>query len=386
LVNVATVLRLITRLNIGGPARQALLLTKALCPQHRTILAAGDPSPEEGLLVDPEVQVAPLDLRRPLAPAADLRAFAQIRQLVRDERPDLVHTHMAKAGTLGRLATWSVDRRTRRVHTYHGHVLEGYFRPSMNRAFLEAERRLARITDVIVAISPEIRDELLDLGIGRPQQYRVIPLGFDLAEHRAVSGHSGAIRSQLGLGDEVPLVGIVGRLVPIKDHRTALRALSQVPNAHLAIVGDGEMRSAIEAFAGEIGIASRVHFLGWRMDIPQVMADLDVVLLTSQNEGTPVSLIEAGACGRAVVATDVGGVRSVVQHEASGFLAPPGDHGALAGRLRELLTSPDLRAAFGRTGRAHTRSFSDERLVADISALYEELLDSPRDSSRRLQP
>lgn len=367
------VLRLITRLNIGGPSRQALSLTRSLRPDYDTVLAAGRPASSEGELTDPAVTVSRVPLVRPLRPGTDGRAVLAVRQLLTGHRPHLVHTHMAKAGTVGRLAATTVHPRPRTVHTYHGHVLDGYFNPTVERAFIAVERALAHVTDVIVAISPEIRDNLLELGIGTPEKYRVIPLGFDLDAHRAVNGPSGSLRARLRLPSDVPLIGVVGRLVPIKDHRTLFDAVARLPDVHLAVLGDGELRAELEARAHAAGIAGRVHFVGWWTDIPSAMADMDVVALSSRNEGTPVSLIEAGACARPVVATDVGGVRSVVADEESGLLVPPCDPAALATGLERVLGDVTLRRRLGESGRIRSGMFSHDRLLADIRALYADL-------------
>lgn len=369
------VLRLITRLNVGGPARQALLLTRELAGSYPTLLAAGRVGPSEGELSDPAVPVTPLPLVRPLNPRLDASAFAQVRALVRRTRPALVHTHMAKAGSIGRAAVRSMGERPRTVHTFHGHVLEGYFRPVVQRGFVEVERRLARSTDRLVAVSPQIKDALLELGIGQESQYEVISLGLDLDDFLAVNGHRGGLRSAIGVGPTAPLVGVVGRLVPIKDHETLLRAMARLPEVHLAVVGDGESRPALEARAAADGLADRVHFVGWWPDVAGAVADLDVVVLTSRNEGTPVALIEALAAARPVVATDVGGVSHVVDHEVNGLLAGAGDDETVAAHLDRLLRNPSAREAFGHAGRASvTDAFGKARLVADISALYAELI------------
>lgn len=369
------VLRLITRLNIGGPARQALLLTKALRDTHPTILAAGTPQQGEGELSESGVEVVRVPLVRPLVPRTDLAGFRAIRGLIRHHHPALIHTHMAKAGTLGRLAAATVHPRPRTVHTFHGHVLEGYFPPALGRAFIAIERTLARRTDVLVAISPEIRDALLDLGVGRPEQYRLVPLGFDLSDHLAVNGHSGKLRAALGLDDRTPLIGALGRLAPVKDYDLLLRVAQQVQDAHFVILGDGELRATLEHAAVHYGIADRLHFPGWWTDVPSALADLDLVLLTSRNEGTPVALIEAGAAGRPVVATDVGGVRYVVEHGRTGLLAAPGDLDGLVTAVRSLLDSAQHRRDLGLAARARIPArFGRARLVDEISALYDELI------------
>jgi glycosyltransferase involved in cell wall biosynthesis len=369
-----SVLRVITRLNVGGPARHALLLAKGLAPEYATTLAAGTPPPNEGELGDPEVPVTRLPLVRPIRPVADVRALRAARRLIAATRPQILHTHMAKAGAVSRAAALSIRPRPRVVHTYHGHVLEGYFDRAARTAFLSTERMLARITDVIVAVSTQTRDELLDLGVGTEQQYRVIRLGLDLAPHWMVEGPSGALRRRLGLDPLVPLIGTVGRLVPIKDHHTLLDAMVGLPDVHLAVLGDGELRAELEAQTTRLGLGGRVHFTGWWTDVPGAMSDLDVVVLTSRNEGTPVSLIEAGACARPVVATRVGGVPSVVVDGASGILIPPGDPAALTDALRKLLSDSTLRVTLGHAGRVRSREFASQRLLADMRGLYDELL------------
>ena len=370
-------------MNIGGPARQAILLTKGLGAEFPTVLAAGRPGPSEGELADPEVPVVWVPLVRPVRPATDLSCLLAIRKLIRESTPSLVDTHMAKAGTIARLAVLtSFDRRNRprMVHTFHGHVLQGYFSRLQQRTFLELERVLAKRTDALIAVSPEVRDELLDLGVGRSEQYRVIPLGIDLEPFLEVGGPSartGRLRSALGLSTDVPLAGTVGRLVPIKDHATLFSAVAKVPGLHLAVLGDGELRSALESLAVECGIAGRVHFTGWWMDVPTALADLDMVVLSSINEGTPVALIEALAAGCPVVATDVGGVRHVVQDAETGWLCRSGDADGLSVLLGRVLAQPQVAKLMAQEGRRRVvERFGSGRLLADHRALYRDLLGS----------
>lgn len=368
------VLRLITRLNIGGPARQALLLTKELSARYPTVLGAGTPPQDEGELLDPEVSVTRLPLVRPISPPDDVRALVAIRTLLKRLRPEIVHTHTAKAGLVGRVATASVRRRPRTVHTFHGHVLEGYFSKAVTRTFIETERRLAHRTDVLVAVSPEVRDSLLSLRVGTPDQYRVIPLGFDLTRHLSVETPSGQLRERLKLDGSTPLIGVVGRLAPIKDVSTLLRAVALLPDVHLAVLGDGELREELQRETASLGLVARVHFVGWWLDIPAAISDMNCIALSSKNEGTPVALIESLACGRPVVATDVGGVRFVVDDGETGLLCPPGSPEALAEELRSVLADPKLARDLATEGRARVRSrFHKDRLVRDIAALYAEL-------------
>ncbi|MGH9105493.1 MAG: glycosyltransferase [Acidimicrobiales bacterium] len=376
-----SILLLVTRMNIGGPAQQVLLLAKGLSPELSVTVAAGSPAGREGELADPGVPVQRAPLVRPVRPATDLRALASITRLVRGGGFRLVHTHMAKAGTIGRVAALLGTRREGRpklVHTFHGHVLEGYFAGPEQRAFLQLERMLARRTDALVAVSPEVRDSLLDLGVGRPSQWRVIPLGLDLHGCLAVGprdGSVGKLRSALGLPGDVPLIGVLGRLVPVKDHASLFTALATIPEAHLAVLGDGELRAPLEALARDLGIAGRTHFTGWWADVPGALGDVDVVALPSRNEGTPVALIEALAACRAVVATDVGGVRHVVQDGETGWLCPPGDAGALASRLQRVLSDPAGQARLAYEGRRRVAErFGQARMVGEHLELYRELL------------
>lgn len=375
----------ITRLNIGGPAGQAVLLAKGLAPHFSVALVAGRPESREGEVVDPAVQVRRLPLVRPVSPMSDLRALSSVRQLINELSPVLVHTHMAKAGAIGRLAALSPlqkGSRPRLIHTFHGHVLHSYFAGPQQWGFLQLERILARRSDVLVAVSPEVRDELLDLGVGKLGQYRVIPLGLDLGPYLAVgtpSGPVGQLRSSIGLAPGVPLVGSLGRLVPIKDHATLFTAMAATPGAHLAVLGDGVLRPSLEALSRDLGLGDRTHFLGWWPDVPAALADLDVVALSSRNEGTPVALIEALAAGRPVVAADVGGVRHVVQDGESGWLCRPGDAPALATLIKRALAQPDLAASLAQEGRRRvTERFGRDRMVAEHVALYQELLSRPR--------
>jgi glycosyltransferase involved in cell wall biosynthesis len=376
-----SVLLLTTRMNIGGPARQVLLLAKSLGQELTVVLATGRPGRDEGELTDPAVPVRRVPLVRPISPDADFRAVLSVRALLRETGAGLLHTHMAKAGTVGRLAALSsLDRhaRPRLVHTFHGHVLEGYFSRAQRRAFLEMERFLARRTDLLIAVSPEVRDELLDLGVGKADQYRVVPLGLDLGqllEVGAPGGPAGKLRSAIGLPAEVALIGVLGRLVPIKDHSTLFHAMLEVPEAHLAVLGDGELRSSLETLARTLHIADRVHFMGWWLDVASALADIDVVALSSRNEGTPVALIEALAAGRPVVATDVGGVRHVVRDAETGRLCRAGDSVALGQLLTSALRNPAAAERMATEGRRRVAErFGADRMVADHLALYQELL------------
>ncbi len=249
-VGTFPVVRLITRMNIGGPARQALLLTRELAETYPTLLAAGTPSVLEGELADPAVRVERVPLVRPVRPGTDLRALAAIRRMLRHHRPRLLHTHTAKAGTLGRLAGASIGRdRPKMVHTFHGHVLDGYFHPLLQRSFVEVERRLAASHRCTHRRQPTGTRRPAGARNRHPEQFRVVPLGLDLRPFSATatSDARGRLRARLGLSSDTPLVGAVGRLVPIKDIGTLLAAVARLPGVHLAILGDGQSRQQLEA-------------------------------------------------------------------------------------------------------------------------------------------
>lgn len=353
------------------------MLTRALHPDYDTRLVAGRPPAREGEMRDPAVEVTYVPLVRDLRLGTDVHALRSLRRLLNDWEPLIVHTHQAKAGALTRLAARRRGATPATVHTFHGHVLDGYFGRMSRSAFLTAERFLARRTDVLIGVSREVRDDLLELGIGEESQWMVIPLGFDLGDFLRADARDERLRQELRLGPEDLLVGVVGRLAPIKDHATLLSAISRLEGVHLAIFGDGELREDLLKQTASLGLGDRVHFMGWRTDIAPVMAGLDVVALTSRNEGTPVSLIEALASARPVVATDVGGVRSVVVDGVSGFIVPTESPQDVADALEALLEDPNRRSEMGEAGRSFVAErFSAERLVSDIRTLYSSLLKS----------
>ena len=329
---------------------------------------------------------------RSLHPLKDFASYRDLRKLIREFRPHIVHTHAAKPGALGRLAA-RAEGVPVVVHTFHGHVFHSYFNPLKTRIFLGIERYLATKSDALIAISPEQKIELSEaFRIAPPDKFRVIPLGLDLdrfqfdAETKRM-----AFRTDYGLQADDVAVVITGRLVGIKNHSLFLRALAMAKprtGRRLVgfIVGDGDMRATIEQEARELGfvfsgVDSRnsvedLVFTSWRTDIDTINAGADIVALTSLNEGTPVSLIEASASGCPVISTRVGGVESVVLNEGTGLLVESNDVHAFAEQLARLAENPSLRAQLGQAGTAHVRSkFAYQRLVTDVTALYHELLE-----------
>jgi glycosyltransferase involved in cell wall biosynthesis len=386
------VLRVITRLNVGGPSIQAMTLSDRLTSRgFETLLVYGQLDAGEGdmrYLLPPSIAVRQLaSLQRPPTPAHDAIALAQLVDVMRDFRPQIVHTHTAKAGALGRLAavlynyTTGRSARARVVHTYHGHVLDGYFSARTTRLFLAIERGLARGTDRIVAISPQIRRDLLDeYHIGREDQYRVVPLGFDLAEFETIDeGTRAAARIALNIEPHAHVVTTVGRLTAIKQQslflEVAARIASRDPLAIFVIAGDGDLRGALEDQARALGLERRVRLLGWRRDLTTIYGASDVLLLTSRNEGTPVALIESLASAVPGVSTDVGGVRDVLTSDSVGLVAPDGDASTLGLHVATLLGDPQRRQRMGAAGRALVVArYSLNRLVADVDTVYRELL------------
>ena len=318
-------------------------------------------------------------LGQPPRPHRDLAALARIASIARRFRPHVVHSHMAKAGFLTRLAALAVLRpRPVIVHTYHGHVLEGYFGPALSRLYRAMETGLARRSDCLVGVSEATVDDLVRLGVAPHDRFRVISLGLDLEPFASIERRSGAnLRRELGIGDEEVVLTFVGRVVPIKRVDVLLRAAARAScsaSLRLLVVGDGEIRPRLRELSERLGIGDRVRFLGYRRDLTRIAAATDIAVLSSANEGTPVSLIEAAAAGLPAVATRVGGVPDVVTPE-TGILAPTEDHKALAAGISRLAADPNLRANMGEAARERAlRRYSAARLVADIDALYSELL------------
>jgi len=377
------VVRLFSRLNIGGPSIHVILLTALLSERgYETRLVVGRESPSEGNLLgmarDRGIAYVQLTgLGREIRPLADIVTLWRVYRLIRAWRPDIVHTHTAKAGVVGRIAARLAGVPVV-VHTYHGHVLRHYFGPVRTALFRWLETVLNQATDVAITVSTALRSDLIAMGVAPPEKIRVVPLGLELARF-TVAGRQGTVRAACGAAPGEGLVGIVGRLVPIKDVGTFLEAAARVrqarPGMRFAVIGDGEERAALEKRAAALGLAEAVAFLGWRTDLESVYPDLDLVVNCSLNEGTPVALIEALAAGRPVVASAVGGTPDLLGEGARGVLVPAGDPRALAEAILEVLDHPEAARERALAGRDYVLSHhSADRLVADIDLLYQELL------------
>jgi len=381
------VLRVIARLNMGGPALHVSYLAKGLqLLGYRTTLVAGTLARGESSMtfVASELGV-PIhtipELSRELSALYDPVAVWRLIRLIRALRPQIVHTHTAKAGAIGRMAAAlsGLQPPPIVVHTFHGHVLRGYFDPVRTAAFQLIEQGLARKTDILVAVSPHVRDELVDLGVGPRSQFEVIRLGIDLERRLATDESAFELRRLFGIPITRFVVGWVGRMTAVKRTNDLPSILARLRGrgveAVLCLVGDGPDRKQAEETAHRLGVARHCLFVGYQRDVGAYYRMFDALLLTSINEGTPVSVIESLAAGRPVVATRVGGVPDVVRHGIDGFLVPAHDVDAAADHLALLASDHDLRLRMGASGQERiAERYAVDRLVSDVDALYRRLL------------
>lgn len=384
--NQVRLLRIITRMNIGGPSRQVALLadlegfdtltvigscTRQEVEDHQCVEALGKRMVRIG------------SLRRNLNPLEDFRAFFQLIWIIRRFRPQLVHTHTAKAGMLGRLAAW-VTGVPVLVHTYHGHVLEGYFRPQITAFFRNIERWLGNRSNALITLSQQQFEAITNQHrIGDSRKNRIIPLGLSLLDFLQPGGKPDSEwYAQRGIPPETLLIVWVGRLTAIKNPllipeiARMLLAHEDLPDWKILVAGDGEMREELEQAIVLTGMENRVQLLGWEYDILSLCRASDIALLTSFQEGTPVSLIEAMASGVPIVATNVGGVQDITGE--AGFLANSGDAGMLTDHLSVLLGDSSIRYRLGEAGRKQAERYTSYRLKADLKQLYRELVSKGR--------
>jgi glycosyltransferase involved in cell wall biosynthesis len=374
----------IARLNVGGAALSVLELAAGQRRRgHEVLVVAGRIPDGEASMesVADELDVTYLHLstlQREVSAVSDLVTVRALRALIRERRPDVLHTHTAKAGATGRTAAILAGRARPAavVHTYHGHVLTGYFQPTRERAYRVVERGLAHATDRLIAVSEEVRDDLVRLHVAPADKFAVVPYGFDLdARVRSDQATRARKREEAGIGDDSFVIGWAGRLTQIKRPLDLVRTAAAVDGSTLVLAGDGELRADVEALSRELGLSDRVRLLGYVADMGSWYAAFDAFLLTSANEGAPVVAIEAQAAAVPVVATDAGGTRTVVDDGETGFVVDVGDIGALADRLRQLRDDSGLRTRLGATAAERMRSrFSIERMVDDIERVYAEVL------------
>lgn len=380
------ILRIIARLNIGGPAIHCILLTEGLNKgSFESILVCGSVDNREAdmFYFAEEKGVKPIligELERNLSFRKDFIVFWKLFNIINNFKPNIIHTHTAKAGTLGRLAglfyNLTQGIRLRRsyaklIHTFHGHVFYGYFGNLKSKIFVLIERILSAMTDKIVAVSNEVKVELIEFKIAKKEKIIVIPLGLELRKLLTLPYNN--------LNSKVR-VGIIGRLTAVKNHEMFFRAIKQLFEAGLStetkfmIIGDGELRDKLEDTAKELGIYKQTEFTGWQKDTFNLYSNLDIVALTSLNEGTPVSLIEAMAAARPVVATNVGGVKDIVNNER-GILVESNDISCLVSALKTLIEDGKLRQVKGQAGRNFVRAlFTKERLIKDMETFYKSVI------------
>src|SRR3954447_11417007 len=380
--------RIIARLNVGGPSIQAVTLTRRLEGRgYRTRLVRGREGTREGSMeyLARELGVVPTlvpTMRRDPG-LGDLAAVRKLASILRGDRPEIVHTHAAKAGTLGRLAVLIACGRSRPVlvHTFHGHSLTGYFSGRTAGAYRMIERWIARRTDMLVAVSPEVRDELVRLGVAGPERFVVVPVGFALARllhHPDRARRRVALRARWGLPSDAEVVTLVARLVEVKRVDRFLQVaqrLARRPGARFVVAGERDLGERLPPRAGARSLGGRLIWAGFRRDIVDVLFASDLVMLTSDHEGTPVSLIEAQAASVPVVGTDVGGTRSAVRDGETGVLAAPHDVRGLAAAAAAILEDRELAGRMGAAGRRYAVSrYTLDRLVDDHDRLYRSLL------------
>ncbi|MCE2438445.1 MAG: glycosyltransferase [Candidatus Latescibacteria bacterium] len=377
--------QIIDRLNVGGPTPYLLFLSRALESRgYRSTVVKGQVASGEAEMDDVirRSGIRPLELcgfSRAIVPIRDFRVLIALYRLLRRVRPEIVHTHKSKAGVVGRIAAWLAGVPVT-LHTFHGLVFKGYFSAWKTRLIVLVERLLARRTDVLVAVSALQRDELLADRIAAPSRIRTVPLGVDLDPFVNQRRGDAGFREELGFGASTRLVGIVARLVPIKGVDVFLSAAEQVaaalPDVRFVVIGDGELRGALESLARERKLSGRVRFTGFRNDMARIYGSLDLSVLSSRHEGLPVALLESVASGCYVVATRVGGVPDLLRSERIGLMVAPDNARALAAGIQRVLR--ERREISAEVRREIVESYGMTRLAEDFSHLYRKLSENKR--------
>ena len=374
------ILRIQSRICIGGPAVHTEMLSRHLPgDRYESVVIGGAVDAHESCRADDlkrkGVDVRILDdMKRSLAVLRDLKSIYKIYKIIMREKPDIVETHTAKAGATGRIAAFLAGVPVI-IHTFHGHVFDGYFGPLVTQAILLIEKVLARITTQIVVLSEkQRRDIALKYRIAPEKKVKLIPLGFEL--DRFLSLHkNGHLKKELGVSGDAKLIAIIGRIVPIKNHEMILRVIKKLNagsmDVHLAVVGDGELRSTIE----KAGNSEHIHYLGWRSDLEYIYSGIDLLVLTSLNEGTPLAIIEAMASGVPVVSTAVGGVPDIVIDGENGYTCDANDDEEMCKKIESILTNTELNSTFVSNARKRViERYMYQRLIGDMDELYRNVL------------
>lgn len=397
------VLTIINRLNLGGPAFHVAILTKHLQKEFEVKLLAGTKQDSEEssdfIISEMGLTFTPLkEMKRSINPFKDLQVYREIRKIIREFKPDIVHTHAAKAGALGRLAAYHENVPVI-IHTFHGHVFHSYFHPLKTKVFLKIERFLARRSSAIIAISDRQKRELaVHYKVCEPEKIHVIPLGFDLSRFQEDTDKKRKeFRDRFLLEDDEIAIGIIGRLVPVKNHSLFITSAANVlkktkKRVRFFIIGDGESKNDIMYEANRLGIdycyfpkekkRSDLTFCSWVRNVDMCIAGLDIVALCSYNEGTPVSLIEAQAGGRPIITTNVGGIENVVLKNETALMVSGHNYDDFSDAMLKLIEDDELRKQLGERGWEFVKEkFHYTRLIKEMSTLYHELLDYTREKN-----
>ena len=390
------VLRILNRFNLGGPTHNATFLTKYLEPEFNTKLIAGMKLESElsSEFILSNLDIEPIYIRemhRELSIFNDFKAFIEIKKIIKEFKPDIVHTHAAKSGALGRLAAIS-ENVPIIIHTFHGHVFHSYFGRIKSKIYILVERFLAYYSSKIIAISESQKEDLVhNYSICREEKVEIIPLGFDLEVFQTdMDNKRNDFREQYSLDPDTIAIGIIGRLTKIKNHQLFLNSAKNVLSSSskelkFFIIGDGEEKQNLEKIADNLEIkynekqpaSNQLFFTSWVKEIDHVLAGLDIIALTSLNEGTPVTLIEAKASKKPIISTDVGGVKDVIFHKETGILTESDNIDDFSKKLKELVDNKELQSKIAINGfTAIQQRFSYKRLVKDMRSLYLDLLDN----------
>jgi glycosyltransferase involved in cell wall biosynthesis len=370
------VMQIIARMNVGGPAVIVAELMRGLDKSaFEQILVTGYCDENEADYLDTvakDIKATRIaGLGRSVSLIADLKAFFGLVSLIRKYKPDVIHTHTAKAGVLGRLASLLAGRGAVRVHTFHGHLLHGYFSGAVTKLVILIEKFFAARTSVLIAIGSKVRDDLVAAGIGRADKYRIFFPGLPTPKAIAKS----AAQSALGISSEVLYCTFVGRLTQIKRPDRLLDVAAECKrrgiDLRFLVAGEGELFESSKQRAMKDQL--NMTFFGWRSDIDQIFAASDIAILTSDNEGIPLTLIQAAQAGLPIVATNVGSISDIVINESTGYLTATAA-AEMADAIEKLVRDPQLRQMMGAAGKAHAgRYFSLDRMIKDHSDLYRSL-------------
>ena len=383
----------ITRMDMGGSAQNTLVSCWGLADKYNLTLGFGPTtesrmSPEEQRVVSDRLNEASKNgvltvvvrsLFRRIAPLHDLLALHQMWQLIRQDRPAIVHTHSSKAGLLGRLAAW-MAKVPIIIHTPHGHVFYGHFGKISSNVFLSVERVMDRITDITVALTQEERDDYIRLNVSHAQKLRRVHSGVDIDRFQNLSTDTRAIRKSFGYSSVDKVVAMIGWLLPIKGPDIFLAAIEEVwdkhPETKLLFVGYGDMEAGLRQRLAQTGKTDQAHFAGWRDDIPEILQAIDILVMPSRNEGMGRVAVEAMAAGKPVIASRVGGLKDMVEHGHNGLLFPAGDSHALAQAIIYLLDDPKKAEEFGKAGLRRCLKYSSDRMIEKLDVLYSEQLNA----------